>query len=46
MSDRKWVKGANGLWTSYDRVIQRQIERAKAKAEKEAKAMKDTDGGL
>lgn len=33
---RKWVKGANGLWTSYDPVIQRQVARAKAKAEREA----------
>ena len=44
MSDRKWVKGKNGLWSSYDRVIQKQMDRAKAKAEKAA--MKDTDGGL
>jgi hypothetical protein len=33
---RKWVKGANGLWSSYDPVIQAQQERKAKKAAKEA----------
>lgn len=32
---RKWVKGSNGKWSSYDPVIQRQIERKAAKEAKE-----------
>ena len=32
VSDRKWVKGANGLWASYDRTIRAQGLRAKGRA--------------
>ena len=32
----RWVKGANGLWRSYDPVAQRKRERAANKAAKEA----------
>jgi hypothetical protein len=35
-SRTKWVKGANGLWYSFDPVAQRKRERAAKKAAKEA----------
>lgn len=35
MRDRKWVKRASGLWSSFDPVILRQIERKAAKEAKE-----------
>jgi hypothetical protein len=37
MTKRVWVKSASGLWSSFDPVIRRQMER---KAAKEAKDMK------
>lgn len=40
MTKRKWVKGRNGLWSSYDPVIRRQVERRKAKEAREAEQAK------
>jgi hypothetical protein len=36
MTDRKWVRGANGLWTSYDQVIRRGCLREAARQRIEA----------
>lgn len=36
MHPRKWIKGSNGLWSSFDSVIQGQVERAAIRAAKEA----------
>jgi hypothetical protein len=40
MTDRKWVRGANGLWTSHDKVIRRQVLRAAYKARVEGIAIR------